>query len=548
MPSICAIFCNPPIAIARLGESPTPLASYGWQQPENPRTLGETILVPRWTLEVLPDGSVQPMLPDDIRFRDGAMIRPVCPFIELWAWVGEPAAEEASWRAQPLTEALLAEHGGSKGDIRVTVTLRNLKASRRTQNPALAFGTFPPVTFSGDDHAPKPLEGRSPPGATPPMIPTDRSIPMGSIQMLRPRPQPQPSPENRWTGEVDISALRLRFTPPAGHCYGPNVADAVLRDPAVADPRLAMAVPRSRAFLDSAAGWHNVSRDPERLLAPDDTVDLVAGTRNSLGVVDDTSEGLIEIALALPGKDPLGCRANIWVGPPDFAPDRRPFYTLADELNDLSAGAAARNQALSDEDLENWIADLFERIYETVELFNVDAARFNNRRLAELPPERLGPPVAGDQVPEPRRPMGGEDRLRSRDYAVGAPSDQVPLPLTRHARERHRALSDVQALRNFVASNPNRLPTLVRGPFESELVGTEAEGLRETTMRMPPFMAQSTPRAPLSLAAWQYELLMRWHELALQPSPFGLLMGISEEAETARAEALGRAASAVLDW
>jgi hypothetical protein len=45
------------------------------------RSDGATVLVPDWSLNVLLDGSVEPLKPDAIRFRDGALIRPVCPFI-----------------------------------------------------------------------------------------------------------------------------------------------------------------------------------------------------------------------------------------------------------------------------------------------------------------------------------------------------------------------------------------------------------------------------------------------------------------------------------
>ncbi|QLH38114.1 MAG: hypothetical protein HWD60_02830 [Defluviicoccus sp.] len=64
--------------------------------------------------------------------------------------------------------------------------------------------------------------------------------------------------------------------------------------------------------------------------------------------------------------------ATVFVAPPDFGPDRRPFLSLADELNDRSAEATARNASLVGVDLDDWVQDLFERIYETVSLMNVD--------------------------------------------------------------------------------------------------------------------------------------------------------------------------------
>ena len=41
----------------------------------------------------------------------------------------------------------------------------------------------------------------------------------------------------------------------------------------------------------------------------------------------------------------LAARANVFAGPPDFGPDRRPFLSLADELQDRCSGEAERNAA-----------------------------------------------------------------------------------------------------------------------------------------------------------------------------------------------------------
>ena len=82
---ILGLFCDPPIVIAHLGGSTTPLDCCVWEEPPNPRSDGATVLVPDWSLNVLPDGSVEPFKPDAIQFRDGPLIRPVCPFIEISA-------------------------------------------------------------------------------------------------------------------------------------------------------------------------------------------------------------------------------------------------------------------------------------------------------------------------------------------------------------------------------------------------------------------------------------------------------------------------------
>ena len=70
---IQALFCDPPIAVARLGGSTTPLECCVWEEPPNPRADGATVLVPDWSLNVLPDGSIEPHKANTIRFRDGPL-------------------------------------------------------------------------------------------------------------------------------------------------------------------------------------------------------------------------------------------------------------------------------------------------------------------------------------------------------------------------------------------------------------------------------------------------------------------------------------------
>ena len=65
---IQSIFIDPPIAIARLGGSPAPQDAYEWARSANPRTEGDTVIVPAWSLNRLPDGSVEPIMPVGIRF------------------------------------------------------------------------------------------------------------------------------------------------------------------------------------------------------------------------------------------------------------------------------------------------------------------------------------------------------------------------------------------------------------------------------------------------------------------------------------------------
>jgi hypothetical protein len=530
---IQALFITPSFAVARLGGSTTPLHSYDWVDSQRPRSESETDIAPSWTLAVQPDGSVAPFLPTSITFRDGDLIRPVSPFFEVWARVGAPGSAPTTWTEAPLTTALLVADGLSLASLRLAVAARNLKAARRTGDPAHAFGNWQPVVFLGNDFTARVIEGRSPPNATVPMIPANRHIPLGVVQMLRSTPQPTGQP---WSSVVRTDTIRFRYTPARGQFYGPP--EAASAQPTLGRP--APAVPSANAFLDPAAGWRGGSTG--NLVQPGDTYDLIDQnddtTGPSLGVVDDTCEVHFDVTLQVSADRALKTRAIAFVAPPDFAPDRRPFLSVADELNDRDGTAAARNAGLTGAALAAWVEDLFERIYETVSLFNVDDYR-SRRAAVRLPPNFVPAPLPDAKLqtvdidqgarPAPDRAMGGRDALRSQVYRLPAATTDDPLPLSQHARMRHRALSDIQNLVALVAQDAlagrNRVAEIVRAPFEVE----NFENAIASSMRMPPFMRQSNA-LPLTLAAWQYELLMRWVDETRTRTMTGLEAAVPEQA------------------
>ena len=486
--TIRRLMFTPPVAVARLGGSSTPMAAFDWA-PGDPHTVYETRARPTWTLTVGADGTVTPTLPAKLEVRDGPLLRPTAPFLELWALVGDGAP--ADWRPEPVTPALLAANGAGEADVTFTVAAVNAKAARRTGDPALRFGTFPPVALRADQHQAVDLRGESPPGATPPMIPAGRSIRLGTVQVLRPTSRP---PDAAWPPDVRVDVLRLRFTPGTGRVYGPPAAAQPTGSPPF------VAVPADGAFLDPAAGWFNAQRGTR--VTPADTVDERGAAGRSLGVADDTCDAVITVALTL-GGTVVAARANVTVGPPHFGPDRRPFVSLADEINDRELDPA-RSAALTAQQRAEWVEDLFERIAETVSLFDLD---FWRRNLAATLPtaERAATAIPGDEVPQPERALGGLDLLRDRDIAVAGASTIEPLPLGARARERHRTLSDLGQLAPWVLAHPQRLRELIRPPFSVH----DASYPDSWTMQMPPFMAQSN-RWPLTLTHWQYDLLMAW--------------------------------------
>ncbi len=540
------IFVYPPIAIARLGGSSAPQEAYQWVQNPRPRANAETVIEAQWSLRILPDSSVEPYMPAEMSFRDGELIRPVAPFFEIWARMGSVGSNSSSWRDVPLTPALLQQFNIPQANLMLQVDAQNRKAAHRASNSLLRFGTFPPVVLAADNHAITPLLGVSPPEATTPMIPRERNIPLGAIQFLRSKPQPEIG--KAWLAEVNVEIFRFRFTPARGRIYGPpNTSE--LHTPPVGQPAAPVLEPFN--FLNPDAGWRGTTGAQAQIVSPWDTYDGADMDRDirknpSLGVVDDTCEARITVALVFPGaaKRVLSAASNVFVAPPDFAPDRRPFLSLADEINDRSGDAGQRSVGMTAAEREAWVEDLFERIYETLSLFNLDMYRRDMsqpRRAIQLPADaQLSTPIPRDALPLPSVALGGLDRLRNPDYGIGAENASDPLPLSAHARMRHRALSDLQALHDFVQLRPGRLKKLIRKSFQIQA----PESADATNMQMPPLMRNSNAQ-PLALSVWQYELLMSWVDAVVAKpvaAPLGRSAIVANRASTRRAAVLARMA------
>jgi len=487
---IRSILINPPIAIARLGASSTPLDSFRWI--DSPDAHLQTVIAPDWTLDVDLNGGITPRMPEELQFRDGNLYRPVAPFFELWALVTD-GSSDPRWTA--LTPALLDEVGGI--GFTLTIDARNSKAARRARNPDLEFGTFPSIVIRGNSHTLSQLIGTSPLGIARPLIPRDApGIPLGSVQILRSQNQPAPD-STPWAREVDVEVIRFRFTPAKGIFYGPRGAENILENGFAP-------VEKRNAFLDPDAGW--VGTGLTGWVEPADTFDgAETPSQRSLGIVDDTCSAVLTVSLNVrSAPQPLVALSSVFVAPPDFAPDRRPFLSLADEINDRGAQSA---QALTGTELEGWVRDLFERVYGTVSLMNVD--NYRAQRAAVLLPEQITEqPIVGDGVPDDpqqARAMGARDKLRRPNLPMPEATSNRLLPISERARERHRGLAEIDDLIDLVKSENDRISKLVRPPFS---VATN-EDSDSSTMQMPPFMRNSNA-FPLTIANWQFKLLQRW--------------------------------------
>src|SRR5260370_42636687 len=89
-------------------------------------------------------------------------------------------------------------------------------------------------------------------------------------------------------------------------------------------------------------------------------------------MVDGTCDWIVRATIKAGGKI-WEATARAFVGPPDFAPDRRPFCSLAEELVDRDPPSPEPAESL--QDAMDRLGDLFQRVYETASLANVDMTR-----------------------------------------------------------------------------------------------------------------------------------------------------------------------------
>ena len=500
MSPIDEIFLLPPMAVARLGGSGIPLASFTWAEDPSLYGAGLTVIAPAVSLEVLADGSLRPFLPAQIQFRDGGLLRPVAPFFELWV--------RSDKDEQPLTLKWLRDHKIALPNIQYTVIAANRKAARRTGAAACAFSAT--VTVAGDDHIPRSLLGSS--SGEDALVSEGKPINFGQFQVLRPTPAIAMG--------VDLSALRVRFTPARGQVYGPSTAGEA------SDPdsgRKHVIVPKENRILNGQASWLQYSSNDRRdNPQPSDTYDGAddsARRNRSFGVVDDTCDVLLRASIRV-GRRTWEATARSFAAPPDFAPDRRPFCALADELTDRDPPSDDPAEPL--QDAVERLGDLFQRVFETASLANVDMMRStmmprDDRGLVNFPD--FPAVTRGDSMTPRDAPYFDKDKdLNS------PPTSHEELPYSSVATQTHAPLADAEDLALFLRTSAKQVRRLIRPAYAhfkdlSEKVSSNAKPDpqqrdpriardNEHDMRMPPYMRDSDA-SPLSLNRRQYNFLMQ---------------------------------------
>lgn len=338
--SILDLQILPPLAIARLGSSAEPLENYELVVTD---PLGHREIQPAETLRVDPQtGEIAEayMPPAPIRFRDGTRIRPVAPFLEVFARTSADTLE-------PLTLDLLAAEGLTAADVTWTVSVGNIKAYRRTgsaDDKILAAATF-------NDHEAHALDGACSnfwPG---------KALPLGSVRYIKPN--------------AAFPEIRLRYTPAAGLVYGADdkrITEVGVNGP-ITEPDPVIG---DRIIYDGAnpnakwKGWSDPGKptdtNPGQIYAgyADDQ-----GNQVSWGYLDDECDGIASVELKICERT-LRAFARLGAGPPAFAPDGLPIRTVADEVEQALFGPEVEVDEATPERVE----DIVRRAFETVRLLN----------------------------------------------------------------------------------------------------------------------------------------------------------------------------------
>jgi hypothetical protein len=350
----------PPLAIGRLGSAAEPVDNYTVEDnPDHPLEFrvikpAKTLRVSEQTGEIMGEHT-----PASISFKQDGRIRPVAPFLEVFALTADNSLI-------PLTQSLLSEAGLDASALSWNVRVANRKVARRTGHRG---DEVEADTQWFSDHKPKRLEGHCAH-----FVSRDRFIDFGRVQYIRPN---SAYPE-----------IRLRFTPAHGLIYGPKL------DPAAVprtDAQL-LVIPEERAIYDPhKGGWYHFQAPlaldnddpnyrgkftretlPPSLFAiePPAPCWLHNNIAISRGYLDDACDGIVKVRLTLKNGKRLEAAARICAGPPAVVPDALFIRTLADDLEQVIHGpgipadepeAVTRQRAI----------DIVRRAFETVRFLNV---------------------------------------------------------------------------------------------------------------------------------------------------------------------------------
>jgi hypothetical protein len=342
----------PPLAIGRFGSSPNPLEAFELKLCKDD-PLGFREIVPRETLKIdaVTGEIVDIYTPSPpIKFRDGEHIRPVAPFLEVYA-------QTSSDTLEPLTLKLLDEEGLKPDAVQWQVTTGNLKVFRQTgkdEDKVIARVDW------FNDHNAHELRGECN------NFLKDKFIPFGSVRYI--------CPTRKYAG------IRLRFTPAAGLVYGASKKRWTPAGDGPDDP-VFKDHPERIVYDISRGSWRGFQSDATSVTLTNPS-DIYQGTPStdpnklstSWGYLDDVCDGPVAVQLKLKEGKVLTARAWISAAMPAFAPDSEPVRTVADELEQLLLGPEIQDDEIS----RKAAAEIVRRSLESVRLMNTLVMNGNN--------------------------------------------------------------------------------------------------------------------------------------------------------------------------
>jgi hypothetical protein len=404
-------------------------------------------------------------------------------------------------------------------DLRFRTTVANRKAQRLTQTAACGFVAS--VDARGDEYGRQQLNAFSPHDPDhPPLVRVEAPVPLGHFQVVR--------PVRSVVHTIDLSVVRVRFTPATGEVYGPPTATFGIPTPLAEGQYMLwerlmqgrmheVVKPQNRILSQDTAYNRFIGAVPGQQTDPqplDNYDGAECGTERAWGVVDDSCDGVIEAHLVVgPRRQRLSAYARVTAGPPDYAPDRRTFVSLADDLQDRESGKDVPPMT------EDEAADLFRRAWETASQINVDVERYRAVRW-QTPQDK--PPLTdlGSMTKDDGEYVRfARSMPRLSEAQAGVPTDL--LPYTDNAAIAHSRHTSRYELISFLRTVPNHVRRLLRPPFgrlrqfaatpdgPPNLNFRDPRRVRDTLhdMRMPPYLRDSDSN-PMSLTWRQHRALM----------------------------------------
>ena len=409
-------------------------------------------------------------------------------------------------------------------------------------------------------HDRRDLNGKSPVEVKAPLVPKDRHITLGHVQVTRPTNA--------------FPQLRLRFTPPAGKVYAPvGIADRLQALPQLPPSADAMAVgapaeeagpadpltglnkfllefnavwrefqlPQEQCLLNPDAAWPNhrligfdelIGRlgqllpeliEIDALRNPGDGSELIRKLRGpradvgnlpasifafgvdasksmvSVGMIDDTGDGTVSVELVGHGDQPTRKTvARVVVAPPSFAPDRRLPVSIADGLIDRVDRKSVRQPDWVD-GKNRAVADA--EVADMLDRAYETAGLQNIDALADFAKHQNR--VQAIRQGKPLTEEQADDLLWHGKKLVTV----EPLPLTAIAWQRHRRNTARLVFEMFALEAKNWFERAMREPAGPD---------RFYDKRMPGLMC-GFDRRPLHLTRRQYEALEAWSKRGPKP-------------------------------